>query len=197
VSTETDRLYSFINNAAVQDIKAAIGETSPPSKKEAPTVAKTAAPTNLTQKFDPAALLDSIQETDEAITRSRGGGEKYANNPYVPHMNRSRETGKVLQLPVPGHSVKELVGYLRDAADKGGHGLKLAVPKDHATDGSTVVVKFQAVEKRKHTPRANKGAKAECPVCHESVSVTADNKFRVHGPRDARCPGSGSAVSGE
>lgn len=159
-------------------------------------MAKNAAATAPTS-FDPSAFLDAISESEEPITRTRGGSEKYANNPYVAHLTRSRETGKVLQLPVPGHSVRELVGYLRDAADKGGHGLKLAVPKDHPTDATPVTVKFQAVEKRAHKPRENKGRKATCPQCKAEVSVTADGTFRVHGPRDNRCSGSGSTAAGE
>lgn len=199
---EIERLYEFVNNAAVQDIKAELASDKPvptPRKKE-PTVPSSTtekpAEKNAAPKFDPAAFLGAIQEADEPIKRTRGASEKYANNPYVAHLDKSRKSGKPLQLPVPGHSVKELVSYLRDAAEKGGHGLKLAVPKDHATDHTPVVVRFQAVEKRAHKPR-EKASKAQCPVCKQEVTVTSDGTLRKHGPRDQRCTGSGSAVSGE
>lgn len=147
----------------------------------------------MAEKFDPKALLSEIKESDEEIKRTNTR-DKYADNPYVAHLNKSRKSGKVMQLPVPGHSVKELSSYLRDAAEKGGHGLRLAVPKNHPTDSAPVVVRFQAVEKRKVSAR-KPGSKAECPVCHSEVSVTAEGTLRKHGPRDNRCSGSGSAVS--
>lgn len=195
-STEQARLFLFLENAPVQEIRGTLmqgNEAALPPPRPIPRK-ETSVPTAQAPKFDPAALLDKIQETDEKQISRASGRDKYANNPYVAHLNKSRKSGKVLQLPVPGHSVKELVSYLRDAADKGGHGLKLAVPKDHATDATPVVVKFQAVEKRAHKPREKRGT-AKCPKCSQEVSVTAEGTLRKHGPRDARCPGSGSAVS--
>lgn len=194
--SETEKLFRFVNNRPIQEIRSALGEKIPAQPgKEAPPVTSTTAPKSEAPKFDPAALLGAITEA-EPIKRTRQASEKYKNNPYVEHLNKSRKSGKPLQLPVPGHSVKELVGYLRDAAEKGSHGLKLAVPKDHPTDATPVVVRFQAVEKRAHKPR-EKAGKATCPVCKQEVTVTADGKLRKHGPQDKRCPGSGSAVSGE
>lgn len=37
--------------------------------------------------------------------------------------------------------------------------------------------------------------KLACPVCHKDVSLTGDGLYRVHGPRDERCPGSGADPS--
>lgn len=187
--TEQERLFRFINNAPVDKIKEALGE-SPRPKESPPVAASTTAP-----KFDPAAFAAQVQESSEPVAR-KSSRDKYANNPYVAHLDKSRKSGKPMQLSVPGHSVKELSAYLRDAAEKGGHGLRLAVPADHPTDAKPVTVRFQAVEKRKVGPR-KPGSKAECPVCHAEVSVTGEGTLRKHGPRDNRCAGSGRAVSAE
>lgn len=36
--------------------------------------------------------------------------------------------------------------------------------------------------------------KAECPACGKDVSITADNTYRTHGPKENRCRFSGDTV---
>lgn len=159
---------------------------------------KSATPENTTQNEAPAmtapvsnlaAFAADVEESDEAIKRN-STRNKYADNPFAPHVLRSRESGKVMAITVPGHAVKEVINHLRAAAKEALHGLRLETPKDFDdTTDAPVKVKFQAVE-RKETS----GKDTRCPTCGKQVSVTAANTLRVHGARDNRCDASGQAV---
>ena len=133
--------------------------------------------------LDLAAFAASAKES-APITRTRTAESKFANNPFVELIKRAGE--KTLELPKVSSTeeAKELQSYLRDAADKNNRGLSTTIE----TRGNGYVVKFAAKEKRAS------GGIATCPVCNDEVTVTGDKKLRVHGPRDARCSGSGASV---
>jgi len=139
-------------------------------------------------KIDLSALAADVEESDERITR-KSTRNKYANNPFTPHVLRSRETGKVMAITIPAHSVKEVINHLRAAAKEGRHGVKLQTVPAVYSGEEAVQVKFQAVEKK---DTGNESA--PCLVCRKQVSVTATGNFRTHGARNDRCAGSGEKV---
>lgn len=153
-----------------------------PTQNEAPTVSD-----NLSKL---ATFAASVEESDEAIKRT-STRNKYADNPFAPHVLRSRESGKVMAISVPAHAVKEVINHLRAAAKEARHGLRMeTVPKSFtANDTAPVKVKFQAAEK-KDTGHSD----AQCPECGKQVSVTATGNLRTHGARNNRCKASGNAV---
>lgn len=176
--------FEFLANYTVGDLRRAL-ESLQTEKKEEPPM--TAAPA-----IDLAALASGAELTDEQIETRRGRPSKYAENPLRKLVGQARKTGKTVTLPaMPGAAVAEVVGYVRAAAKEAEHGVKFDLPKDYETKRS-VVVKFQATDKRAYQPR-QETAKAVCSVCGNEVSLTSENVARIHGPRDARCAGSGQA----
>lgn len=140
---------------------------------------------------DFSALVSGAEETDEKVTRNTT--RKSEHNPLKELVAKAKASGKAMTLPpVPGNQVAEIVTWIRLAAKDAGHGVKFELPKDYATKKS-VSVKFETGDKRAYSPRES-ATKVECPVCHNSVVKTSDNKLRVHGPRDNRCKGSGQAA---
>lgn len=136
-------------------------------------------------KIDVSALAADVEESDERITRN-STRNKYADNPFTPHVLRSRETGKVMAITIPAHSVKEVINHLRAAAKEGKHGVKLQTVPAVYSGEEAVQVKFQAVEKK---DTGNKDV--QCADCGKQVSVTSAGKLRIHGARGNRCTGSG------
>ncbi len=133
-----------------------------------------------------AAFAADVEESDEAIKRN-STRNKYADNPFAPHVTRSHESGKVMAITVPGHAVKEVINHLRAAAKEFKHGMRLeTTPKEFTEDATPVKVKFQAVTKKE---TGNKDV--QCRQCGKQVSVTSAGKLRIHGARDNRCDGSG------
>lgn len=133
--------------------------------------------------LDLSALASGVKESTP-IERKRETESKFANNPFVAVLKNSN--GKAMELPAVDSTdaAKELQSYLRDAAEKNGLGLSTSI----SANGKKFVVKFQGKAKRKN------GGITTCPVCGEEVTVTGDKKVRIHGPRDARCEGSGKAL---
>lgn len=158
-------------------------KTANPTQNEAPAMT--------TNSPDLSTFAASVEDSDESITRT-STRNKYANNPFTPHVLRSRETGKVMAITVPGHTVKEVINHLRAAAKEAQHGMRLepSSMKGVPEDETPVKVKFQAVEKK-----ATGNGNAECPKCGKQVGVTAAGKIRSHGPRAARCSESGTETA--
>lgn len=133
-------------------------------------------------KIDLAALATSATEAKQEITRSKGGS-KFENNPLLGVVKQSN--GKTWTLaPVDNAAVPEVKAYLRAAAGKLNKGLSIA----EDVKGGKTTLRFKLTDKRKTS-----ASKAECPVCHKPVTITADGKLRTHGPQDNRCKGSGEA----
>jgi len=144
----------------------------------------------MTAALDLTKLAAKAKETDAPVVQTRGRERRYAVNPMLGVVQQAKESGKAIVLPpVPGKNANEVISYIRNAAKELSVGVKFELPKNYA-EQETVAVKFQTGEKRNYTPRQS-GSKAECPVCKSEVSVTSDGNFRVHGPRDSRCAGSG------
>lgn len=140
----------------------------------------------VTETVDYAALAASVEDTDLAkIERhSSGGGRPKEDNPFTAKVAEARADGKVKTLTVPAAAETKVTGFLRRAADDAGHGLSLKA----TANGNVVRLEWQAKDKKAV------GNKAVCPVCHNEVVTTAKGEFRTHGPREARCAGSGKPV---
>lgn len=150
-------------------------------------MAKTATPLSLSD------LAESAEFSDEPIVTTRSRTSKFAENPLRETVRKARESGQTVTLrPMPGEMVPEALGYLRAAAKESDHGIKFQIPKNYA-ELDSVVVRFQATDKKNYSPRTQTG-KTSCPVCNSETAVTGDGKVRVHGPRSNRCPGSGVAA---
>lgn len=134
--------------------------------------------------LDLSALAAGAKES-APIERTRSADSKFANNPFVELVKAN--VGKTLELPAVGttEEAKEIQSFLRDAADKADLGLSTSI----TPVGKKYKVKFSP------KPKRASGGIANCPVCKEDVTVTADKKIRIHGPRDNRCSGSGTDVS--
>lgn len=159
------------------------------STKTVPSNTQNETPAMTANISDLAAFAADVEESDEAIKRTNTRN-KYADNPFAPHVTRSHESGKVMAITVPGHSVKEVINHLRAAAKEFKHGMRLeTTPKEFKEDATPVKVKFQAVAK-KETGNSD----AQCPKCGKQVSVTATGKLRIHGARDNRCAASGQVA---
>ncbi len=130
-----------------------------------------------------SALAAAAKESTP-IERTRNAESKFANNPFVELVKNS--AGKPMELPKVANveAAKEVQAFLRDAAEKNGLGLSTS----NVPSGNGFVVKFQT------KPKRTSGGITKCPVCEEEVTVTGDRKVRIHGPRDARCEGSGKDV---
>lgn len=136
--------------------------------------------------MDLAALAAAAKESDP-IERSRNAESKFANNPFLDLVKNS--AGRTMELPKVANTeaAKEVQSYLRNASDRLGLGLSTTM----VASGNGFVVKFAT------KPKRATGGMATCPVCEDEVTVTQDGKIRIHGPRDARCAGSGRNANGE
>ena len=137
-------------------------------------------------EFDFAAFANDVEDAPvDELTRESGAGRPKQENPFTKVVLSARQDGKVKQLVVPAKASEKVQGLLRRAASENGHGLRVKWQREA---GDKHRIYFQAVDKK------NTGDKVECPVCHQTVTVTGKNTIRIHGPRDMRCAGSEKPV---
>src|SRR5438270_4834122 len=133
-----------------------------PTKKEVPEMT---APV-----IDFTALAASVEDANEEIKRNNGAGRKKEDNPFAAPVAQAREDGKVKSLTVPAEAEGKVTGFLRRAASDNDHGLSLQV-KNNENGTVTILYKAKDKNKRSDKPCVVQG-KAECPACHEQVTVT-------------------------
>lgn len=106
--------------------------------------------------FNPAAAANDIRPTEATATvRVNSGRDKYADNPFVESVRKSRETGETLGLDIMASQAAEVQGWLRDAANKADVGLALRFHYDQ--DNGEGGVDRQVVTTARALPGVAKG----------------------------------------
>lgn len=165
-------------------------QNTPPEEKEnevttpAPTTPAPTAPA-----VDFAGLAEMAVDA-EPIQRKRKSGVTGPN----PFDKLVKDTfGKTRALPpVDGKTAKQVVTFLRAAAASNTYSLSLDVsPKEYKDETPRVVVRFSVKAGRV------KNGTVTCPICGKEITVTHDNKVRVHKNGKDKCKGSNAAVAPE
>lgn len=136
-----------------------------------------------TRNTKPVMDFSSLAAPKAAELPKSGNGGMLAGTPFVGWVRESRDNGnKGRETTVPVAAVTQVVYLLRQAAAELGCGIRV-VPGP-AKNGS-VVVKFQAKDKRKHTP-ATPEQLAERKAKREAAKAA---KARAEARKNAPKPG--------